>query len=166
MEYKASLDPLAKGITIGGAALLLAIGQENVRALLAASGDVQTIVLHSGPLLLFIAVLLGNWLYAPQSYTLDRSGLTINRPIGKVSIRHEDIKHVRLLAANETRGTLRTFGLGGFFGYFGKFYIPGIGHSTFYATQWRNKILITTCNNKKIVISPDDSSIVDKLALS
>lgn len=163
MEYKASLDTLAKGITIGIFILLIAIGQKSVRALLVAQGDTTTILIHSGTLLLFVAILLGSWLYAPQSYTVDSNDLTINRPIGKVSFKLSDIKQVRTLADNETKGTIRTFGVGGLFGYFGKFHTPGIGHSTFYATQRKNKILIISSNDKKIVITPDDNSLVEKL---
>lgn len=163
MEYKASLDTLAKGITIGVFILLIAIGQQSVRALLVANGNTITILIHSGILLLFIAILLGCWLYAPQSYSLDSNALTINRPIGKVSIKLSDIKQVRILADNETKGTIRTFGVGGLFGYFGEFYTPGLGHSTFYATQRKNIILIVTNSDKKIIITPDDISLADKL---
>jgi len=165
MEYKASLDTLAKGLTIGVFILLITIGQQSVRALLVANGDTSTILIHSGALLLFVAILLGSWLYAPQSYTIDSNGLTINRPIGKVNIKLEDIKQVRTLADNETKGTIRTFGVGGLFGYFGKFHTPSIGHSTFYATQRKNKILIVTNNDKKVIITPDNINLVEKLKL-
>ncbi len=165
MEYKASLDALAKGITIGVFILFIAIGQQSVRAILVAKGDTAGILIHSGMLLLFVAILLGSWLYAPQSYTLDRNELTINRPIGKVKIKLGDLKQVRLLADNETKGTIRTFGVGGLFGYFGKFYMPGIGHATFYATQRKNRILIVTNNDKIWIITPDDNSMAEKLKL-
>lgn len=163
MEYKASLDPLAKGITIGILLLLIVIGQQSVKALLLANGDITTIFIHSGMLLLFIAILSGSWIYAPQSYSVSSVDLTINRPIGNVNIKISDIKQVRTLADNETQGTIRTFGVGGLFGYFGKFHIPGVGNSTFYATQRKNKILIVTNNDKKIIITPDDISLVHKL---
>lgn len=163
MKYKASLDTLAKGMTIGVFILLIAIGQISVRELTTAEGDTTTILVQSGILLLFVAILLGSWLYAPQSYTVDNNNLTINRPIGKVSFKLSDIKQVRLLAKSETKGTIRTFGVGGLFGYFGKFYMQGIGHSAFYATQRKNKILITTSNDKKIVITPDNINLVEKL---
>ena len=163
MEYKASLDALAKGITIGVLILLIVIGQRSIRALLVAKGDLTTILIHSAILLLFIAILLGSWLYAPQSYTIDNNELSINRPIGKVKIRLNDIKEVRLLGSNETKGTIRTFGVGGLFGYYGKFHTPRIGHSTFYATQRKNKILIITNRDKKIIITPDNTDIIESL---
>jgi hypothetical protein len=73
------------------------------------------------------------------------------------------MKEVRKLENFETRGTLRTFGVGGLFGYFGKFYIPSIGSCTFYATQSKNKILITTHNDHKIILTPDDLSLAVQL---
>ena len=163
MNYKASLDKLAKGITIGVFIILIAIGQKNARELLAAPNDTTTILIHAGTILLFVTILLISWLYAPKSYTFENNELSINRPIGKVKIKLADIKQVRKLDEKETEGTIRTFGVGGLFGYFGKFHIPKIGHSTFYSTQQKNKILIVTNNDKKIVITPDDITLVDKL---
>jgi hypothetical protein len=163
MEYKASLDTLAKGLTIGVFILLVVIGQQSVRTLLDAKGDTTTILTHTGILLLSLAILLGSWLYAPKSYTVDNTNLSINRPIGKVNIQLNDIEQVQKLVDKEAKGTIRTFGVGGLFGYFGKFHTPGTGHSTWYATQRKNRVLIVTNNNKNLVITPDDLGLVDKL---
>ena len=165
MKYKASLDTLSKGITIGVFILLIAIGQISIRELIVVPEESAEILMHSGILLLFIVILLGSWLYAPQSYIIENKNLTIIRPIGKVSYRLSDIKQVRALAKSETKGTIRAFGVGGLFGYFGRFYIPRIGYTTFYATQLKNKILIVTNSDKKIVITPDDTSMIEKLKL-
>ncbi len=163
MEYKASLDTLAKAITIGVVILFIVIGQENVRALLDANGDMNIILIHSSLLLLFVIVLIVSWIYAPQSYSVDPTDLTINRPVGKVKIRLSDITQVRSIENNEMKGTIRTFGVGGLFGYYGKYYIPSIGSTTFYTTQRRNKILLTTQQDKKIVLTPDNLSLIEKI---
>ncbi len=144
MEYKASLDTLAKVITTGVGILFIAIGQQNVRVLFIPKGDATTILIHTGTLLLFVAIFMGSLLFAPQSYSVDNTDLTINRPVGKVKIKLVDITQVRSLTDNEMKGTIRTFGVCGLFGYFGKFHTPSIGHTTFYATQRQNRILITT----------------------
>ena len=166
MVYKASLDTLAKKITIGVFILLIAIGLQSVSELLKAKGDITSILIESGILMFFVIILLGSWLYAPQSYSLNNNELTINRPIGNVKINKDEIKLVRILEVKETRGTIRTFGVGGLFGYFGKFHIPGIGNSTFYATQRKNQILIETKTGKKIIITPNDISLLAKFELS
>ena len=100
MEYSASLDTLAKGMTIGIFVLFIAIGQKSVSALLVAHGDTTTIFIHSGILLSFVAILLSSWLYAPQSYSVDNNDLTIKRTIGNVQIILSDIKQFRTLADN------------------------------------------------------------------
>lgn len=163
MDFKASLDTLAKVMTFGVFILFVVIGQQSVRAILAAAGDRTTILIHGGILFLFVAILLGSWLFAPRSYTVDGTELTINRPIGGVRINRSAIKEVRLLDKGELKGAIRTFGNGGLFGYYGKYYKSGIGHMTWYTTQSKNRILIVTNEGQKIVISPDDTSIIEKL---
>lgn len=163
MQYKASLDTLAKVMTLGVFILFIAIGQMSVRGLLSANGDMTLILVHSSVLLLFVAILLGCWLYAPQSYTVDSTDLTINRPISKVKIKRADISQVRTVANGEMSGSIRTFGNGGLFGFYGKYYNSKIGHMTLYTTQTKNRVLIITKQGRKIIISPDDTSIVEKL---
>lgn len=163
MEYKASLDTLAKGITIGVFILLIVIGQKNIKALLAAQGDTTTILIHSGTLLFFVVVLLGSWLYAPQSYTFDTNDLYINRPIGNVKFKLDNIKEIRIVPKHDMEGTIRTFGVGGLWGYYGKYHNAKIGNFIMYATQRKNKVLISTKDNKRIIITPDSTELVDKI---
>lgn len=163
MEYKSSLDTLAKIITIGVVILFFFVGQQSVKSLLVAKGDSSTILIHVGVLLLLVVIIIGSWLYAPKSYTVGKTDLTINRPIGKVNINLADISQVRSVSDTEMRGTIRTFGVGGLFGYFGKYYTPGIGHITFYATQRTNKILIVNKKGKKFILTPDDIGLLEKI---
>jgi hypothetical protein len=163
MEYKASLDTLSKVITFGVFILFIFIGQKSVKTMMLAEGDLTTILVHSGILLLFISIVLGPWLFAPKSYTVTSSELIINRSVGKVEIKFSDIDEVRILSDAEMSGLLRTFGNGGLFGYYGKFYNSKMGHMTLYATQRKNRILIQTSQGKKIIITPDDIGIIEKL---
>ena len=110
MEYKASLDTLAKAITIGVVILFIVIGQQNVRALMDANGDMNIILIHSSVILLFVIILIVSWIYASRSYTVDNTDLIINRPVGKVKIKLSDITKVRNLENIEMKGTIRTFG--------------------------------------------------------
>lgn len=163
MEYKVSLDTLAKIITIGAFILFIAIGQRSVRAILVAEGNTTTILIHSGVLLFLVAIILGCWLYAPQSYTIDSTTFTINRPINNVKIKLADITQIRTVADSEITGLIRTFGNGGLFGYYGKYYNSIIGHMTLYTTQRKNMVLILTKQGKKIIITPDDIGIIERL---
>ena len=57
MEYKASLDTLAKVITTGVGILFIAIGQQNVRVLFISKGETTTILIHNRD----IAVICSNF---------------------------------------------------------------------------------------------------------
>lgn len=163
MEFKASLDPLAKIITIGAIILFIFIGQKSVKQIIIAQGDNIIILIHSGILMMLVLIIIGCWLFAPKSYSTYGGDLVINRPVGNVNIKISEIIEARVLNSNEISGLIRTFGNGGLFGYYGKFYNTKLKHLTLYTTQRKNRILIETSQGKKIVISPDDLSIVEKL---
>lgn len=163
MQYKASLDTLAKIITAGVVILFVAVGQDSAKELIHANGDTTVIITESGLLLLFILVFVGCWFYAPQSYTIDNTNLIINRKAGNIIIKRADIAHVRAMDNSEMKWALRTFGVSGLFGYYGKFYAPKIGSITMYATQRKNRILILTKQGQKIIITPDDTGMIEKL---
>jgi len=52
--------------------------------------------------------------------------------------------------------SVRTFGVGGLFGYFGKFWNKEYGNMTWYATRRDKAIMIITKENKKIILTPDE----------
>jgi hypothetical protein len=163
MEYKASLDILSKALTVGVFILLIAIGQKNVRELFAAHGDLIPTLIHGGVLLLFLAIIAGSYLYSTNRYLVTNSQLVIKRPIGDRVISIADITETRAVEKTEFSGTIRTFGNGGLFGYYGKFYNAKLGKMTWYVTQDINRILILTKQGEKIIISPDDISLLDKI---
>jgi hypothetical protein len=51
---------------------------------------------------------------------------------------------------------IRTFGVGGLFGYYGKFANTKLGSMTWYATRKDRAILVRTIDNKKIILTPDE----------
>jgi len=163
MEYKASFDTLTKVITMGMIVLLAVIGQRSVKAILVAQGDITTILIHSGVLLFFVAIIIGGYLFSTQKYLVDNNDLIIKRPIGDRKISIADIEEIRLIGEGNMTGTIRTFGNGGLFGYYGKFYNRTFGSMTLYTTQRANRVFIRTKGGSKIVISPDDLSLVDTL---
>ncbi len=52
--------------------------------------------------------------------------------------------------------TIRKIGVGGLFGYYGKFVKRSFGSMTFYATRRNNYVLVTMTDDRKIIITPDD----------
>ena len=69
----------------------------------------------------------------------------------------------RTVEKDEIVTLIRTFGNGGLFGYYGKFYSSKLGNITLYATQSRNRVLIKTIHGTQIMITPDDLSLVEAL---
>jgi hypothetical protein len=163
MEYKASLDTLCKAITAGTFVLLVAVGQSNVRAIIGANGNWTAILIHGSILFLLLGVLIGGYLFSPQSYAVTNTELIIHRPIKDRKIAIADITEIRAIDSAELSGTIRTFGVGGLFGYYGMYYNAKIGSMTWYMTQRKNQVLIRTSKGDKIMISPDDVSLADKV---
>jgi hypothetical protein len=96
------------------------------------------------------------YLLKPSEILLGNNSLTIVRLLKPITIALPEIVSARLLDESEVKGTLRTFGNGGLFGYFGKFYNRQLGHMSWYCTQRKNYVLIALANDKKIVLSPDE----------
>jgi hypothetical protein len=102
-------------------------------------------------------------LFAPQFYILDPVELIIYRPYKDVIIKLKDIQEIRIIDDSDLGRTIRTAGVGGLFGYFGKYYCSNYGSVTFYTTQRRNKVLIQTYNGDAIIITPDDLQLVSEI---
>ncbi|WP_316799608.1 PH domain-containing protein [Pedobacter frigidisoli] len=166
MEYKALLDTFGKVITAGGLIVFIAIGQKNVSAIISSNGDVKTTLIHGGVLLLFVLTVIGSYLYSTRKYSVTGDTLVIHRLMGNRVIKLADITEIRFIDSTDFSGTIRTFGNGGLFGYYGKFYNTKIGSMTWYVTQKKNRILLRTQQGDKIIISPNDMSLLDRLKAS
>jgi hypothetical protein len=163
MEYKASLDTLSKIITVVVIILLTTIAIKNVMEIIDGHGNLKRILIHGGILLLTIAIILICYLYRTTRYTITENKLVINRPVGNREINFSDISEIRIVDKADFFGTIRTFGNGGLFGYYGKFYNSKLGSTTWYVTQRRNRIFVHTKQGDKIIISPDDVTLVEKV---
>ncbi len=90
---------------------------------------------------------------APQRLEIGESQIVVLRRYQSVVISREEIKSVEQLPANALHGAIRTGGVGGLFGFFGKYYTRSIGSFSLYATGSENLFLIRTWNGKNIVIA-------------
>lgn len=66
------------------------------------------------------------------------------------------IMSAALLDEESLKGSIRTFGVGGLFGYFGKYFNRTLGSMTWYATRKDNFVLILTNDDKKIILTPNE----------
>lgn len=152
MTYSASLDNLAKIITIAVSAGL-AVFYIFLK-------DSSGFLLWFG----FLVMIFGlSFVLRPMHYQLHPDQLVIRRLIKSIVIKRTDVSTAKLLTAAEQKGILRTFGSGGFFGYFGYFWNKALGKFMMQATRRDNLVLIEKKDGKKIVISPDDENFITAL---
>jgi Bacterial PH domain len=151
MLFKASLDKTAKVITILftlsfafiiAAQFLINDGNNSYRSLFV------TIILLVLYCLAFV--------FHPTAYKITSDLLIIYRPVGKVQIKRKTIQNVAVIDDKEISNAIRTFGVGGVFGYYGSFANYHLGSMTWYATRKDRAVLITTNENKKIVVTPNE----------
>jgi hypothetical protein len=140
--YKASLDKTAIIITI-------------LVGLLFGALIVFDFILPLAILLIIIYLLC--FYLKPIRYEIREDEIIIRRLIKSVRISRSDVESLKLLDKSELRGTVRTFGVGGLFGWYGKFANSQLGDMTWYVTRRDKIVLINTRDGKKILISPDEA---------
>lgn len=112
--------------------------------------------------IVFIPTILACEGLAPQRLEIGESHIVILRRYKSVVINREEIKSVERLPDNALRGAIRTGGVGGLFGYFGRYYSRSIGSFSLYATNSKDLFLIRKWDGKNIVINcaePDKMKI-------
>lgn len=153
MIYKTSLDNLSKGISIGISVLYASI----------LYGHFTSIPQIGWFPPVLLAVVLGGsyllaFLYRPIHYELRDDVLIVHRLLNDVTILRLSILTVEVLDKAQLNATTRLFGVGGLFGYFGKFRNKQLGTMIWYATRRDRTVLITTTEGKKILITPDETA--------
>ena len=151
MTYKASLDNLAKGITIGVTVLFAVIifGQFSIIKDAGRTVPIYTIVA-------LLLIYLIAFVFRPINYNLTSDKLIIHRLFADVKIERSQIKSVELLDKGKISWSIRTFWVGGLFGYYGKFANTKLGSMTWYATRRDRIVLVRTIDNRKIILTPDN----------
>lgn len=151
MTFKASLDRLAKGVTIAVSILFAIVVAAQVYLYL--SGAHLSAFLTAIPILL---IYFATYSFRPINYDITSDKLVIHRAIKNVIIRRKDIKRVEPINKDQMKWTIRTFGVGGLFGYYGEFVNSKLGEMTWYATRRDKTVLIETVDDKKLIVTPDE----------
>jgi hypothetical protein len=151
--FKASLDRLARISTIIFSALLLGVAAINIRVLIGTQMPASAYLL--------VLLLLSIWLLcfglAPIGYELTDTTLAVRRRLNRKFIARDAIAEVTLLNRESISWSIRTFGVGGLFGYYGKFANRKLGAMTWYLSRRDRVVLLRLHNGSKIVLSPDDA---------
>lgn len=151
MPYKTSLDKVAKGITIGATIFFAIMIIAQFLFVKESDKSAPFVVSFLSLLIYFTAFVL-----RPINYSFTNDSLIVHRLLKDVIINKNQIKTVEFIDKEKMKGAIRTFGVGGLFGYFGSFSKSGIGKMTWYATNLNNLVLIKTINNKNIVLTPNE----------
>lgn len=107
-----------------------------------------------GIIMLAIVLVLTIYLWAPRRYSIDRTNISIHRGIGDIQIPLSEVKDVRKDPSGFFEA-IRVFGVGGMFGYYGRFYSGKLGHYTAYVTNGKNAVIIES-KKVKYMISPNN----------
>lgn len=151
MLFKTSMDKTAVTITVLITILFAVIIGSQYWAFLQGNTYRPVYIIVSLLLIYLLA-----FAFHPSGYKITADAFVICRPVSSVRINRADIKSVAIIDKKEIKGTIRTFGVGGLFGYYGTFANFKLGSMTWYATRRNNTVLITTARNKKIVVTPND----------
>ena len=151
MIFKATLDPTAKLITIGIAILIIGIILfpfffNNYKF------NLLSIFIN----LILIMVFVISYCFSPKSYEINAYSLLINRPFNTVIINKSNINYIQIIKKENLNWSVRTFGVGGLFGYFGFFWNKKLGNMIWYASKRDTAIMINTKDGKTIIITPDE----------
>ncbi|GAB4030072.1 MAG: hypothetical protein Fur0012_05380 [Elusimicrobiota bacterium] len=107
------------------------------------------------PLLVFFIMTATSaltWLFSPVSYQITETKLKILRPIKDIEIDLGEISEIKKTDRASLKGTVRLFGSGGLYGFFGLFYKKGLGKFYAYCTNSSDLVLIKA--GKIFLISP------------
>lgn len=151
MVYKASLDRTAIAIT-AGVTILFAVLITGQYSVIKDQG-------RAAPIFTTVACVLVyglSYAFRPAGYIVSGEELIIRRPIGSVHVKRSEIQSVEVVERGRIGGSIRTFGVGGLFGYYGSFANFDLGRMTWYATRRDRPVLIRTVYGKKIVVTPDE----------
>lgn len=154
MYYKASLGNSAKIITAIVGTIFIASMLPGI--LISRNGND---VIPYGIALLCISVLVFTKGYSTSGYEINDGMLKIKRPFGAKIFDMQQFKMAEKIATKEIRYSFRTFGNGGLFGYYGKFWNKKFGSMTWCATNLKNAVLIRLNDGRKIIVTPDDPEL-------
>ncbi|MCD2426139.1 PH domain-containing protein [Niabella pedocola] len=152
MDFSASYDKTTKIITALVGILMLVVLASMWISLKAAGTGLPLVFMA---VVSFISVILP-YGFSVTKYQLNNEELIIFRPFGNKKILLTSIASAAIIDPKLLRWSWRIFGSGGMFGYYGTFGNKQLGTMKWYLTRKDRIVLITTVNNKKLLLSPDD----------
>lgn len=109
-----------------------------------------------------VTLIVSLWVasYALRNISIKDGILSINMLMHQKNISFESIMSVERIESNMISGSIRTFGIGGIFGYIGHFKNKKLGNYSMYSTSRKDLVLITLNNNKRVVTNCTDEGLL------
>ena len=158
MNIKASYDKMVWIITIFTVLTLTGLVGFSLYEIFFGTGQQGSVILHVIIIISQLLILIVTYGFAPSSYSLQNDAIIIHRKLfGDKKIDLSQVESIREITDGEMKGSIRTFGVGGLFGFFGYFRSRVLGSYRMYGSRWSNFVLIELRNGKKLLITPDDT---------
>lgn len=93
--------------------------------------------------------------FAPRAYAITEHHLEVRRLVGPLRFPLTDLRAVRALRPGELGAMRRTFGVGGFYGYFGRFHSQHLGELHYHLSTRSWMILVERAGHAPLVLSPE-----------
>ena len=154
--HKASMDSLTKVLTIVVSVILILSGFVPIFTSEFQFSNVSTPASFYVMPFAFIIMLLLTYGFSPKGYSVQDGQLVIYRPFHNKFYETAGIQTVSIVAKEELKWSMRVFGVGGFFGYFGLFRNSRYGTMIWYASRRDQYVVIERSNERALVLTPDD----------
>lgn len=97
----------------------------------------------------------GSWAWAPRAFAVTRDAVRVERRLARpLVLPLAAVRSARRLEPGALRGSIRLFGVGGFFGYYGTFRNRALGNYRLYATRTDGQVLLAT-ERGPVVLTPE-----------
>jgi len=103
----------------------------------------------------FAVVIAIGLLFMIRGYRVYGAELVVLRPIGNARISLEGVRSVEVVPF-ALAGSLRSFGIGGFFSNQGRFHSPRLGAIRAYVSDDERTVVMRLSDDTTLVVSPDD----------
>lgn len=107
-----------------------------------------------GLVAIIFATIVISYVYAPMSVELSDRSLILYRGFGKRIFKFSEIKDIDIYICNEA--VVRICGIGGLFGYTGRYYTKRMGNFFSYVGDYSQTFFIERKDGKKYLLSCDD----------
>jgi hypothetical protein len=98
------------------------------------------------------------WALAPRGFSIERGALRVVRPLASIAIPLERVRAVGMVDGEVVRRSVRTLGVHGVFGNYGRFWSRALGAFRLYARRSRGAFVVVDAEGAgRLVLAPSDA---------